>query len=73
MYVRGEGRFPVVVMSNLYDFTLCSIKIFIQKLIMKMSLLVDHRKAQSQPFQTKFVSCKSAEYFRSYALTIFLT
>ena len=47
---------PIVAMSNLYDFTLCSIKIFMQKLIMKMSLLVDHRKAQSLPFQTKFVS-----------------
>ena len=34
-----------VAMSNLYDFTLCSIKIFMQKLIMKMSLLVDHQKA----------------------------
>ena len=31
----------LVVISNLYDFMLCSIKIFIQKLIMKMS---DHGK-----------------------------
>ena len=38
-----------------------------QKLIMKISLLVDHRKAQSLPFQTKIVSCKSGEYFLSYA------
>ena len=70
---RPESMATQVVMSNLYDFTLCSIKIIMQKLIMKMSLLVGHRKAQSLPFQTKFVSCKSGEYFRSYALTIFLT
>ena len=43
-----------------------------QKLIMKMSSLVDHEKAQSLPFQIKFISCKSGEYFLSYALTIFL-
>ena len=66
---------PVVklAISNLYDFTLCSIKILMQNLIMKMASLVDHEKAQSLPFQTKFVSCKSGEYFQSYALTIFLT
>jgi len=35
-----------------------------QKLIMKMSLLVDHEKAQSLPFQTKLVSCQSGKYMR---------
>ena len=44
---------------NLCDFTLCSIKLLMQKLIMKMSSLVHHKKAQSLPFQTKFVLCKS--------------
>ena len=48
-----------VAISNLCDSTFCSIKILMQKLLMKMSLLVDHKKAQSLPFQTKFVSCKS--------------
>ena len=66
-------RPAVVAISNLYDFALCSIKILMQKLIMTMSSLVDHEKAHSLPFQTKFVLCKSGEYFRSYALTIFLT
>ena len=74
----GQAGLSVPVNRALY--TLClareelnSIKLFMQKLIMKMSLLVDHRKAQSLPFQTKFVSCKSGKYFWSYALTIFLT
>ena len=50
-----------VAISNLCDSTFCSIKILMQKLLMKMSLLVDHKKAQSLPFQTKFVSCKSGK------------
>ena len=62
----------VIVISNVYDVTLCNIKIFMQKLIMRMSSLVDHGKAQSLPFQTKFDSCKSGEYFWSFTLTIFL-
>ena len=42
----------ILAISNLYDFMLCSIKILTQKLIMKMSSLVDHKKAQSLPFRT---------------------
>ena len=62
-----------LAISNLCDFMLFSIKILMQKLIMKMSLLVDDEKAQSLPFQTKFVSNKSGEHLRCYGLTIFLT
>ena len=50
-----------IAISNLCDSTFCSIKILMQKLLMKMSLLVDHKKAQSLPFQIKFVSCKSGK------------
>ena len=49
-----------LVISNLCDSTFCSIKILMQKLLMKMSLLVDHKKAQSLPFQTKFVRANRA-------------
>ena len=42
-----------LAISNLCDSTFCSVKILMQKLLMKMSLLVDHKKAQSIDLSNK--------------------
>ena len=56
-------RISLLAISNLCDSTFCSIKILMQKLLMKMSLLVGHKKAQSLPFKQNLFRANRASSF----------